>query len=131
MSEEVSDLRARALQVLYAAESTGTEPALGELPRRVRRLVEGVWEHRDELDRRLAAVTTGWRIERMPPVDRNVLRIGAYELLHTEIPVGVAVAEAVKLAKAYSTANSGRFVNGVLARIAREARGSDPDPVDL
>jgi N utilization substance protein B len=94
-----------------------TEPAT-DLPARAQRYVDGVWHHREELDVRIGAAATGWRVERMPPVDRNILRLGLYELTYTDTPVGVAISEAVELAKTYSTARSGAFVNGVLAQLA-------------
>ncbi len=84
------------------------------------RLATAVWERRDELDRRSPPGRSSWRVERMPAVDRAILRIGAHELLDTDVPVGVAVSEAVELAKRYSTARSGSFVNGVLGTMGRE-----------
>jgi N utilization substance protein B len=84
------------------------------------RLATAVWDRRHELDGAIAARSLGWRVERMPAVDRAILRIGAHELLDTDLPVGVAVSEAVELAKRYSTARSGSFVNGVLGTIGRD-----------
>jgi len=122
------EARAQALAALYAAESTGADvPDVSDLPGRARRLAAAVWEHRAGLDRRIGEVASGWRIERMPAVDRNILRIGTFELLHTDTPVGVIVSEAVKMAKRFSTSRSGRFVNGVLGRIAVDVRGGEGD----
>ena len=73
--------------------------------------------HRDRIDDLLATYSTGWTLERMPPVDRNLLRIGTWELLWSDVPDGVAIAEAVELAGELSTDQSAGFVNGVLARI--------------
>ena len=122
------EARVQALEALYEADSRGELGDLEGLSARARRLVDGVWERRDELDRDVAAVATGWRIERMPVVDRNLLRLGLYELRYTDTPVGVVLSEAVELAKAYSTARSGRFVNGVLARFVDEATAGRSSP---
>ena len=70
----------------------------------------------------LDAEATDWRVARMPAVDRAVLRLGVYELRYTDTPVAVVLSQAVELAKRYSTAKSGRFVNGVLAKIAEQPR---------
>jgi transcription antitermination protein NusB len=84
-------------------------------------LVEGVAEHLRELDRLLARLSESWTLERMPAVDRNVLRLGAYEVLYCpEVPDAVAVSEAVEMAGRLSTDESAAFVNGVLARVAQE-----------
>ena len=86
-------------------------------------LVRGVGEHRDELDGLLRTVSQRWALERMPAVDRALLRIGSYELgWEPDLPVGVVIDEAVELAQQYSTGDSGRFVHALLARIADEVR---------
>ena len=115
------EAREAALEALYAVDLTGAEPDLGDLSARAGRLVAGVREHRDALDATIADLAEGWRVERMPPVDRNILRLGAYELLHTDTPTGAVIDEAVQLAKRFSTSRSGSFVNGVLGKLA-EAR---------
>jgi N utilization substance protein B len=80
-----------------------------------RDLVIGAIEHREELDRLIRTQAENWRLERMPPVDRNILRLAVYELLHqSDVPRLVVVDEAVDLAKAYGSENSSRFVNGLL-----------------
>ena len=118
----------QALEALYAADANGELGDLDDLSARARRLVNGVWERLDSLDDRIESVSSGWRIDRMPVVDRNVLRLGLYELLHTDTPVGVVISEAVELAKGYSTARSGKFVNGVLGQFAeRDAETSAPE----
>jgi N utilization substance protein B len=109
--------RVQALEALYAADTRGKLADLEALSARARRLVEGVWRHRRRLDEEIASVATGWRMERMPVIDRNLLRLGLYELRHTDTPPGVVISQAVELAKVYSTARSGRFVNGVLGRL--------------
>lgn len=120
------EARERALGALYSADIGGAEHVTDEtLDRRSRRLAEGTWEHREEIDRTIARHATGWRVERMPVVDRNVLRLGIYELHYTDTPVGVVLDEAVELAKRFSTERSGRFVNGVLAAVAA---AEDPVP---
>ncbi len=82
----------------------------------------GVEQHREELDRKIEAASTNWRLARMAVVDRNLLRLGAYELLFcSDIPASVAINEAVELAKRFGARDSKGFVNGILDRIARDA----------
>jgi N utilization substance protein B len=84
-------------------------------------LVEGVQEHRPRIDEILAQYAEGWTVDRMPDVDRAVLRLGVYELLWREdVPDAVAIDEAVELAKTLSTDESPRFVNGVLGRVLKD-----------
>ena len=91
-----------------------------------RYLVSGVQEHHAEIDELIDRYADRWTIERMPMVDRNVVRMAAFELLWSEdVPVAVAINEAVELAKAFSTDDSGRFVNGILGRIAETIAPSD------
>jgi N utilization substance protein B len=82
-----------------------------------------VEDHRDEIDAIISKFADRWSIDRMPVIDRNLLRIAVYELgWRPEIPLGVAISEAVDLAKRYSTDDSGRFVNGMLGRIGEQLR---------
>ena len=123
-----SKARKRALDVLFEAELRG-EPVLeilGEraaeqtrpVPPYTTELVEGVQAHRARIDELLAAHAQGWALDRMPAVDRNILRIGAYELLwQDQVPDPVAIDEAVQLARDLSTEGSPAFVNGLLARL--------------
>jgi N utilization substance protein B len=123
-----SKARKRALDVLFEADQRGLEP-LAVLADRHRRgdarvtpyavtLVEGVVANRDRLDRVLGDAAVGWVLARMPAVDRNVLRIGAYELLCCDdVPDAVAIDEAVTLATELSTDESPAFVNGVLGAL--------------
>jgi len=123
-----SKARKRALDVLFEAEIRG-EPVLDVLdartaaasppiPAYAAELVRGVQAHRTQIDELLAAHATGWTLERMPAVDRNVLRIGTYELLWAQdVPDAVALSEAVVLATDLSTEGSPAFVNGLLARL--------------
>ena len=86
-------------------------------------LVRGVEEHHDDVDALLRKFSEHWALERMPAVDRAVLRLGAFELgWEPDMPTAVVISEAVELAKQYSTKDSGRFVNGLLSRIAEELR---------
>ncbi len=99
----------------------------------VREFGEALWQeylrHREEIDRRIDRLSQGWTLERMPVVDRNILRMAMAELLYLgDIPVGATIDEAVDLAKEYGTADSGKFVNGILGTVARELQErSDPD----
>ena len=128
------EARERALSLCYELEVRGVEvdadSLLAGLPVApdpyVVTLVHGVAEHRDELDAVLRKYSEHWALERMPLVDRAVLRIGCYELAwEPELPTGVVISEAVELAKQYSTKDSGRFVNGMLGRIAEDLRAGD------
>ena len=125
--------RERALGLAYECELRGTAAAdlLAELPlppdEYAQRLVVGAEEHRDEIDALIRKVSEHWSLERMPVVDRALLRLGTYELGWVpETPTGAIITEAVELAKQYSTKDSGRFVNGLLARIAEDVRNESP-----
>jgi N utilization substance protein B len=90
-------------------------------------LARGVETHCTEIDALLREYSEHWAVERMPAVDRAVLRLGCYELAHEpDVPTAVVISEAVDLAKQYSTKDSGRFVNGLLARIAEQVRATSP-----
>jgi N utilization substance protein B len=123
-----SKARKRALDVLFEAELRDqpvlevlAERAADEnppLPASAADLVRGVHAHQERIDGLIAEHAQGWALERMPAVDRNILRIGAYELLWADdIPDAVAISEAVQLARDLSTENSPAFVNGLLARL--------------
>lgn len=123
------ELRERVLNLLYEAEAKSQNPAelLGELPLDpdpfVAELVGGVGERMDEIDVLLRANTRNWSLERMPSIDRALLRMGVYELLACpDTPTAVVLNEAVALAKHYSTEDSGKFVNGLLAAVATKVR---------
>jgi transcription antitermination factor NusB len=112
------------LSVLYEAELGGRELEVGDLDQRGAATAEAVWAERVSLDRAIGEVAAKWRVERMAAVDRNVLRLGLWELRHrSELSTGVIVSEALRLAKAYSTAQSGSFVNGILGSLAARERG--------
>lgn len=121
--------RERALSLLYEAELKDLPPRqlLATLPVEPLRfaidLLEGVDDHAAEIDGYIGRFARGWALGRMPAVDRALLRMAVFELLHRpDVPTGAVLAEAVELAGRYSTEDSSRFVNGVLAEIAREVR---------
>lgn len=124
-----SDARERALYLLYEADAKGISGSdalalqLVEPDELTASIVRGVDEHRERLDAAIAARATGWSLKRMPVLDLNVLRVGAYELAERlDVPVAVVIDEAVELAKRFSTDDSGRFVNGVLAALVADLR---------
>ena len=126
-----SKARKRAVDVLYESDLRGTD-AIMLVAERVAmadppvndytiELIEGVAAHRRRIDSILGQYSEGWTVERMPDVDRAILRMGLYELLwRTDIPDAVAIDEAVELAKTLSTDESPSFVNGVLGGVARD-----------
>ena len=114
------DARVDALGALYAADATGGEPSEHGISARAYRLAKGAWDDRADLDEQLGRVATGWRVERMPAVDRAILRLALHEMRTVSTPVGVVISEAVELAKAYSTQRSGAFINGILANLAQQ-----------
>lgn len=123
--------RKSALMALYCADVTGTDALAclaqqGDLEPQVaafsRTLVEGVEARRGELDAEISDVAEHWTIDRMPPVDRAILRLALFELVGLpDVPEGASINEAVELAKCYSTTDSSRFVNGLLGRLATRA----------
>ncbi len=126
-----SRARKRAVDVLYEADLRSRDPvdtladrvALAEPPVNdyTVTLVEGVAGHRERIDEIVGRYAEGWTLDRMPGVDRAVLRVGVYELLwRDDVPPAVAIDEAVELAKTLSTDESPRFVNGLLGRVLRE-----------
>jgi N utilization substance protein B len=125
-----SKARKRALDLLFEADQRGLDPikliadrlARGNegavLPEYSITLVQGVMEHLERIDELLATYSHGWTIDRMPAVDRAVLRLGTWELLFNEdVPDAVAIDEAVELARTLSTDDSPGFVNGLLGRL--------------
>jgi transcription antitermination factor NusB len=137
--------RELALQFLYQLDLRGEE-VLGDLTAFLggeerdietvgyaRALVQGVREHHDAIDEMIRSVAQNWEIGRMAVIDRNVLRLASYELAHqTDVPVKVAINEAIELGKRFSTQNSGGFINGVLDKIkdryAAERPGASKGP---
>ena len=122
--------RRLAIEILFQADVTATDgrAALAgwlesgrTVPAFSRELVEGVTDHLAQLDGTIGSHSEGWTVDRMASVDRTVLRVATYELAFDRgVPVGVAIDEAVRAAKDLSTDDSGRFVNGVLGKIASE-----------
>lgn len=129
--------RKRALDVLFEAEQRGVEPrtvylriatdASSPLNPYTEELVDGVVAHQDRIDELIATYAEGWSLDRMPAVDRNLLRIAVYELLFAaDVPTNVAIDEAVSLAGDLSTDESPSFINGLLGRIAQmQQRATD------
>ena len=122
--------RERAIALLYEAESQGAKPAdlLAEQlvnSEFARVAVSGVAEHQTAIDELISSKLKGWSLDRLAAVDRALLRLGTWELMaHDEASVAVILSEAVELAGQYSTTESKKFVNGVLAEIATELRPS-------
>jgi len=126
-----SKARKRALNHLYACELRAEDP-LEVLDRDIADdagptndytsfLIRGVVEHQARIDELLTTYSQGWTLERMPAVDRNVLRIGTFELLYVDdIPDAVAVTEAMALVRELSTDDSPAFVNGILGNLMRD-----------
>lgn len=133
-----------ALQLLYMAEQNDTLDGYAAqrfIARRLRdrklhdtviEIVDGVQRHQEELDELISRLAQNWSLERMAAIDRNILRLGTYEMLHCpQIPPKVAINEAVEMAKRYSTAQSSRFVNGILNQIFQHhlpGGSTDTDP---
>jgi N utilization substance protein B len=125
--------RERALQALYQIDvaAAGIDEALANFWRSfepvedavrvlAEELVRGVAERRRAVDDSIEKASANWRMDRMPKVDRNVLRLAVYELLASDVPVKVVINEAIELGKKYGSESSGAFVNGVLDKIAGE-----------
>jgi N utilization substance protein B len=126
--------RKRALDAVFAADIRKISPLLllddlavltsdrqnqEEIFRYARTIVQGIVDHHDEIDDLLETYSQGWSLDRMPHLDRAILRVAVWEILfNPEVPDGVAVNEAVELAKELSTDDSGAFVNGLLSRIS-------------
>ncbi len=122
--------REQALQALYSIDVGKREPtevlnetvgdlAPGEHRRFVRDLVLGTLDHAEEADGVVGPLLEGWTLERLPKIDRLVLRMAVYELRYVKTPPAVVLNESVELAKRFSTEDSGRYVNGVLAAVVR------------
>ncbi len=138
-----SRARAWALQVLYAWEARGADGSPLALLREfeeerhiapasreyLRELLVVVAEHRREVDARLAEALTNWRLERLSVIDRNILRIGAAEILFmADVPPRASIQEAIVLAEKFATAESPRFVNGVLDALLHRTEGGGERP---
>lgn len=111
-----ADIRNQSAIVIHDARKTETDALIREY---TSLLLQGISDNRRKIDELISTYAEGWDMDRMPAVDRNILRIGIYELLwSTEVPDSVAINEALELAKTLSTDESARYVNGILGRIA-------------
>lgn len=121
----IEEPRELAVQALYQADQLHQPPdrATAGLTGKALRLAGGVLAEIEDLDEAIERCADRWRVDRMPVVDRAILRLGLWELRHeTDTPTAVILAEAVRIAKEFSTENSGRFVNGVLGNLAKQER---------
>ena len=108
--------------IAYHAGEDGTPP---EVAKFATQLVEGVLGNRDRIDATIAGASTNWRLEQMASVDRCILRIAVYEIaLARDVPVKAAINESIELAKTFSGDDAGRFVNGVLGKVAGTGEGT-------
>ena len=125
--------RELALKVLFEHDLTkvdaaalvnrATQGGSAEDGRFTQDLVQGVLDHETDIDSRIEANAIQWRVNRMPTVDRNILRLATYELMNSDnVPISVIIDEALELAQVYSTDQSKKFINGVLGQIAAQLR---------
>lgn len=122
------EARRAALFMLFQWDLTGKELGStfeGEVDEFARETAEAVAGRASELDRRIDEATVDWPADRLGALERNVLRIGIHELEQAEVPMEVAIDEAVRLAKRYASDEAGKLVNGILGRIAREATANE------
>jgi len=122
-----SKARRRAVEVLYEMDlrQQTAQEALASLASRMQtpvneyteQIVRGTAAHAEQIDETVSTYAEGWALDRMPAVDRAILRVGTWEILWGDVPDGVALAEAVQLANDLSTDESGRYINGVLGRV--------------
>lgn len=124
-----TDAREQAVMLLYESEQRSVSPLELMAERGIasedlsRALLVGVESNRERIDEQIVTNAKGWALDRMPALDRAILRLAIHELMHRpDVPVAVVIDEAVELAKRFSTDDSGRFVNGVLAAVARVIR---------
>jgi transcription antitermination protein NusB len=120
--------RRTALFLLYQWDVTGqplTSLYEGEVDTYARELAEAVSAHTEELDARIGSASEDWSPDRLGALERNILRIALTELRRDEIPLEVAIDEAVRLAKRYASADAARLVNGILGRVVREEKSSE------
>jgi N utilization substance protein B len=118
-----------ALQTLYEIEIKGADPksVLEHLPEEVQKfstdLLDGIFRNRKEIDEIIEKHSLHWKLNRMAVVDRNILRLGVYELLYLhDIPTSVILNEAIEIAKKFGTEESSAFINGILDKVARDVR---------
>ena len=122
-AEMLANDEERAPRIVFSSPDPNEQGVLVEMRAFTEERVRGVWQMRDELDARIASHLRNWSVYRLGTVERNVLRLGAWELLsHADIPAPILVNEAIDLAKFFSETKSGKFVNGVLDNFAKELR---------
>jgi N utilization substance protein B len=121
-----SDQRRDAVFVSYQRDVTGRplDELIADSRPLTRELAEGVEHYREELDEEIAGHSKGWAVERIAPLDLNVMRVALYEIEHTEVPFEVAIDEAIEIAKEYCGADAPGFINGILGAIVREREGA-------
>ena len=121
-----SDQRRDAVFANYQRDVTGRplDELIADAKPLTRELAEGVDEHREELDDTIAAHAKGWTVDRIAPLDLNVMRVALYEIEEGLAPAEVAINEAIEIAKEYSGADAPKFINGVLGAIVREREPS-------
>jgi N utilization substance protein B len=117
-----SDQRRDAVFASYQRDVTGRplEDLIADARPLTRELAEGVDLHREELDETIAAYAKGWTVDRIAPLDLNVLRVAIYEIEEGQVPFEVAIDEAVEIAKEYCGAEAPKFINGILGAIVRK-----------
>jgi N utilization substance protein B len=120
-----SDQRRDAVFASYQRDVTGRplEELIAESRPLTREIAEGVDYYREELDDEIEAHAKGWSVDRLAPLDLNVMRVALYEIEHTDVPPEVAIDEAVEIAKEYCGADAPKFINGILGAIVRERGG--------
>jgi N utilization substance protein B len=124
-----TDERRAATFAAYQRDVTGRTAPDEELTPFARELIDGVEEHRDELDRLISENAIGWELDRIAPLERAILRVALYELLHRpDVPDEVAIDEAVETAKLYSGTDAPTFVNGILGGVMKRLSGGDRRP---
>lgn len=136
--------RAIVLQVLYQDDLNPTQPMdvktrfvgrrLNHDPQLIQfaqSLIDGVHQYQDQIDEKLASIAANWRLNRMAATDRNVLRLGAYEILFGDTPDRVAINEAIELSRRYGSEQSSQFVNGVLDRLMKRKDNPPKKEADL
>jgi N utilization substance protein B len=117
-----SDQRRDAVFASYQRDVTGRplEDLIADARPLTRELAEGVDLHREELDETIAAYAKGWTVDRIAPLDLNVMRVALYEIEEGQVPYEVAIDEAVEIAKEYCGADAPKFINGILGAIVRK-----------
>jgi N utilization substance protein B len=118
----MAEARDEALQALYEIEQRRPDTVTSELTGKAARIVSGVLEHDQALVVEIDRFAKNWTVDRMSAVDRTILKIGMFELLHTTTATAVVIAESIRLATTFSTAKSSGFVNGLLGQAARTLR---------